>query len=532
MKLPWAFKPSRRKGCDLSWVPDFWKSLRPYLIARQEDEVLIIPPNLVYKTNRTGLALLDALDKGLRLERLPGMDETKLRDVERFFLDIKALCEGREAPTEKIAYDFNFSRLPILGEIALTYRCNNACRFCYAGCGSAGSCGLNHAISGSCGSAAGPEGSTGRPASAGLPGATDSAMGKDSGEKEMSTQEVERIIDVFAFKAKIPFFSFTGGEPLLREDLEHLIEYALRRRLRVNLISNGTLISPERARALRRAGLTTAQISLESPGEEMHDRLCGARGAYKRTLAGIKALQEAGIRVQTNSTLTALNRESLFAMPAFLASIAVERFSMNLYIPAARIDTAAGLLVPYSQVGAFVDSMRKAAAAAGRIFYWYSPTPLCIYNPIARGLGNKSCAAADGLIHVNPSGDVLPCSSYAGALGNLLVQDFEDVWFSARAGHFKQKRYAPEACRACASFYRSPGRLSPVLEPCGLWRTGTFGLGRRRPGSARHMLRRGRYRPGRSRRGLCGDDWGGNRAGGRRKPMRGVRWTMNSSAFR
>lgn len=452
MKLPWAFKPSRRKGCDLSWVPDFWKSLRPYLIARQEDEVLIIPPNLVYKTNRTGLALLDALDKGLRLERLPGMDETKLRDVERFFLDIKALCEGREAPTEKIAYDFNFSRLPILGEIALTYRCNNACRFCYAGCGSAGSCGLNHAISGSCGSAAGPEGSTGRPASAGLPGATDSAMGKDSGEKEMSTQEVERIIDVFAFKAKIPFFSFTGGEPLLREDLEHLIEYALRRRLRVNLISNGTLISPERARALRRAGLTTAQISLESPREEMHDRLCGARGAYKRTLAGIKALQEAGIRVQTNSTLTALNRESLFAMPAFLASIAVERFSMNLYIPAARIDTAAGLLVPYSQVGAFVDSMRKAAAAAGGIFYWYSPTPLCIYNPIARGLGNKSCAAADGLIHVNPSGDVLPCSSYAGALGNLLVQDFEDVWFSARAGHFKQKRYAPEACRACVSF--------------------------------------------------------------------------------
>ncbi|MDX9784207.1 MAG: radical SAM protein [Spirochaetia bacterium] len=428
MKLPWQHKPRPGKGYDLSWVPGFWESIRPYLIARLEDEVLILPPNLVYKTNKTGLALLDALDKGLKLERLPGMDDARLKDVERFFLDIKALCEGREVPTEKVAYDFNFSRLPILGEIALTYRCNNACQFCYAGCGSSPGCGTTDS-------------------SIAVSGSADGAS-----EKEMTTQEVERIIDLFALKAKIPFFSFTGGEPLLRQDLEHLIDYAGKKRLRVNLISNGTLISPERAKALRRAGLTTAQVSLESPDQKIHDTLCGARGAFTRTLAGIKALQEAGIRVQTNSTLTTRNRESLLAMPAFLSSIGVERFSMNLYIPAARIEKAAELLVPYSEAGAFVDSIRKAAARAGRIFYWYSPTPLCIYNPIARGLGNKSCAAADGLIHVNPSGDVLPCSSYAESLGNLLSQAFEDVWFSARAEHFKQKRYAPEACRGCSSF--------------------------------------------------------------------------------
>lgn len=463
MRLPWAGRKKSSRQYDLSWVPEFWKSVRPYLIARPEDEVLILPPNLVYKTNKTGLALLEALDRGLKLELLPGMDEKKLKEVERFFLDIKALCEGREVPTETLAYDFNFSRLPILGEIALTYRCNNACQFCYAGCGSTGacspgSCGPGHVVSGARepGPAAGlasNSGPTAGYAGSPNPAASQSSAAQQSADaKEMSTHEVERIIDIFTQKAKIPFFSFTGGEPLLREDLEHLIEYAGGRGLRVNLISNGTLISPERARALRRAGLSTAQISLESPDEEMHDRLCGAKSAYRRTLSGIRALQEAGIRVQTNSTLTTLNRESLYGMPAFLASLGVERFSMNLYIPAARIEKAAELLVPYSEAGAFVDSMRKAAAAAGRIFYWYSPTPLCIYNPIARGLGNKSCAAADGLIHVNPSGDVLPCSSYAESLGNLLTQDFEAVWFSARAGHFKQKRYAPVACRSCTSF--------------------------------------------------------------------------------
>lgn len=453
MRPPWPSKSKPERSFDLSWVPDFWKSVRPYLIARPEDEVLILPPNLVYKTNRTGLALLDALDKGIKLERLPGMDEARLKDVERFLLDIKALCEGREVPAEKIAYDFNFSRLPILGEIALTYRCNNTCQFCYAGCGAAGCGSASHGAS-SCGSAGSPDSAGPCGPSHTIPKSAVpvTAASRAGGRGEMSTQDVERIIDIFALKAKIPFFSFTGGEPLLREDLEHLIEYAGRKRLQVNLISNGTLISPERAKALHRAGLTTAQISLESPDEELHDSLCGVRGAFKRTLAGIKALQEAGIRVQTNSTLTLLNRDSLLRIPAFLASMGIERFSMNLYIPAARIEKAAELLVPYSEAGAFVDSIRKTAAAAGRIFYWYSPTPLCIYNPIARGLGNKSCAAADGLIHVNPSGDVLPCSSYAESLGNLLAQDFEDIWFSARAGHFKQKRYAPEACRSCSFF--------------------------------------------------------------------------------
>ena len=39
------------------------------------------------------------------------------------------------------------------------------------------------------------------------------------------------------------------------------------------------------------------------------------------------------------------------------------------------------------------------------------PLPLCIYNPLAKGLGNKSCAACDGLISVSPLGDLMPCSS-------------------------------------------------------------------------------------------------------------------------
>lgn len=402
---------------DLSWVRGFWESVRDYVFVREEDEVVILPPNMVYKTNKTGLEILAMLDSGALFERLRGIDDARLRDIASFLSDIKAICEGRQVETERVAYGLDFTKLPILGEIAVTYRCNNRCLFCYAGCGSGGSCGHGNAA-----------------------------------EREMETREIERVIDIFREKAKIPFFSFTGGEPLLRDDLESLIAYASGRHLRVNLITNGTLASPERARSLYRAGLRTAQVSLESPEPAIHDSLCGAPGSHAGTLAGIEALADAGIRVQTNSTITLPNRESLFSMPAYLRDLGVLRFSMNLYIPAANAARAPELFVPYTETGVFVDEIRKRAHAAGLTFYWYSPTPLCIYNPVARGLGNKSCAAADGLLSVDPAGNILPCSSYPESLGNLLEEDFAGLWFSERASYFKHKRYAPESCLRCGSF--------------------------------------------------------------------------------
>jgi radical SAM protein with 4Fe4S-binding SPASM domain len=224
------------------------------------------------------------------------------------------------------------------------------------------------------------------------------------------------------------------------------------RGLRVNLVTNGRLATPARAASLLAAGLSTAQVSVEASEPVMHDELCGAPGAFDETIAGIRAMMAAGISVQTNSTLTRLNRDALLELPAFVAGLGVRRMSMNLFIPVGSGATATDLFIPYSETGAFVDEVRKRAHAAGVEFFWYSPTPMCLYNPIARGLGNKSCAACDGLLSVSPSGDVLPCSSWPEPVGNLLADGFDAVWFSDKAAWFKEKKYAPPECRACSSF--------------------------------------------------------------------------------
>jgi radical SAM protein with 4Fe4S-binding SPASM domain len=427
-------EPSRARR--LARLESVWRDISPWLLLRQEDSVLILPPNRVYKLGGSGADILAFLSKGGRLANIPGLDEARLADLELFFSELEAASAGKAVELASVPYDFSFTRLPVLGELALTYRCNEACLFCYAGCGADEGGRADEA-----------------PGAEGLCRSGPPSPDRD----ELSTAEAKRVIDIFKREAKIPFFSFTGGEPLLRPDLEELASYARELGLRTNLITNGSLASPGRAASLKAAGIETAQVSLESSDPAIHDGLCGRQGAWERTVAGIANLAAAGILVQTNTTITARNREGLALMPAFLSGLGVRRFSMNLFIPAGRGMGNFGLLVPYSEVGGIVDAVKAAARSAGLVFFWYSPTPYCLYNPLANGLGNKSCAALDGLLHVNPYGQILPCSSWPEALGSVLDGDFRKLWFSERAGSFKRKEFAPEACQGCQSFVACQG---------------------------------------------------------------------------
>jgi radical SAM protein with 4Fe4S-binding SPASM domain len=403
---------------ELKWIDRFFARIKDHIYVRSFDRVLILPPNKVYKLNQTGVALLEILIKGKRITQLDFLrDSRKAQEVHNFFCDLKAFYQGcpewpeQRRAVETTPFNFNYTTLPILGEIAVTYRCNNNCSFCYVG-----------------------------------------SKNIREQNREMSLAEIKKIINIFKYKARIPFFSFTGGEPLMRKDLEQIIRYAVKLGLRVNLITNGTLADKNRAKRLKKSGLDTAQVSLESPLPLIHDELTGVPGSFLRTLDGIRHLQNAGISVQTNTTVNQKNVSSLKEMPRFLKDMGIKRFSMNLYIPSGREQDHQELFFPYSKIKEVIEDAKKRAGRLGLTFYWYSPIPHCYYNPIAHGLGNKSCAAMDGLLSVSPEGEVLPCSSYHESLGNLLQTDFNRIWFSGRALFFKHKHFAPAECSGCEKF--------------------------------------------------------------------------------
>ena len=405
------------------WVDDYVAHVRRHFDVRVEDDLLIVLPNRAVKLNRSGLAILRFLKQGgsIRrvLDRIADRPDRR-RELFYFLCDFRSLMsgclgEGRNRRAVRVVpHATPFNRLPVLSEVAVTYRCNLRCRFCYAACGC-------HAQPG------GPA-------------------------REMSTREVVRVLKVIRRDAKVPSVSFTGGEPLLRDDLEELVTAAVRIGLRVNLITNAVLLAGgDRAQRLCAAGLSSAQVSLEGPTAQVHDGLTGAAGSFERTIEGLAALRRTGIHVHTNTTINAANADHLADLVRLVAGLGLRRMSMNMVIP---VGSAGGLdlQVSYSRIGPIVEGAGAEARKQGVEFLWYSPTPMCLFNPLARGLGNKSCAACDGLLSVSPAGEVLPCSSCPEPVGSLLRRPFAEVWGSARAKFFRRKEYAPAECGGCEDF--------------------------------------------------------------------------------
>jgi radical SAM protein with 4Fe4S-binding SPASM domain len=219
----------------------------------------------------------------------------------------------------------------------------------------------------------------------------------------------------------------------------------------VNLITNGQRFDTDHVAALADAGLDSAQLSLEGPTGALHDALVGRPGAFDRLWRGVERLRARGIRVHTNTTLSRRNLPQAEAIVDLVAARGLDRLTMNLVIPCGSAGVLPGLAVDYREVGDHVLRLRARAEARGVDFVWYSPLPLCLFNTIAHGLGNRGCAAADGLLHVSPSGDVLPCSSFghAESLGSLLRQPFEEVWQSRAARFFRAKEMMPGGCEDC-----------------------------------------------------------------------------------
>jgi len=129
---------------------------------------------------------------------------------------------------------------------------------------------------------------------------------------QMSTPEGKAFIAQLA-DFGVPVLLFSGGEPLMREDFFELAGYASGKGLGLVVSTNGTLITPDVAREIRRLGFREVGISLDGIGER-NDHFRGSKGAFDAALAGIRNCRAVGQRVSLRMTITRANRGEIPAI--------------------------------------------------------------------------------------------------------------------------------------------------------------------------------------------------------------------------
>jgi cyclic pyranopterin phosphate synthase len=118
----------------------------------------------------------------------------------------------------------------------------------------------------------------------------------------LSLEEIERVVRVFA-QLGVRTVRITGGEPLVRRNVEHLVELlGAIPGLELALTTNGALL-PQKAAALAQAGLDRVTVSLDSVDDATFKALNDVDFPVDRVLEGIDAAEAAGLRVKVNAVV-------------------------------------------------------------------------------------------------------------------------------------------------------------------------------------------------------------------------------------
>ncbi|MDR1017912.1 MAG: radical SAM protein, partial [Lachnospiraceae bacterium] len=124
------------------------------------------------------------------------------------------------------------------------------------------------------------------------------------GEYGLSTEEAVKIINNMG-KLGINRLDFTGGEPLIRNDLDILIETSINNNINTIVTTNTLLLDDKNIESLKKASLV--QISIDGP-ENIHDEQ-RQKEVYKKTIENIKILKDAGCKIRLNSFIYNSNKE-------------------------------------------------------------------------------------------------------------------------------------------------------------------------------------------------------------------------------
>lgn len=264
---------------------------------------------------------------------------------------------------------------------------------------------------------------------------------------ELSTAEGKQLLEDLA-AYEVPVVLFSGGEPLVRDDVTELVAYADNLGLRPVLSTNGTLITPERATELRDAGLKYAGVSVDGMPKR-NDAFRGKKGAFDAAVRGIEACLDAGLKTGLRYTITERNVDDLDDVVSLLHDVGVDRFCFyhldyggrGTEIVDVDLDPAerreavrrlCDLTRKYHDRGQEIETLLVGNYADAAYLVEYAAehlgreTATRVYRYLQRNGGDP---AGERVADVDYQGDVHPTQFWQGyTLGNVTEQSFGDIW--------------------------------------------------------------------------------------------------------
>lgn len=243
---------------------------------------------------------------------------------------------------------------------------------------------------------------------------------------------------------------FTGGEPMLRKDLEQLVEYADSIGYYTNLITSGVGLTTDRLRALKKAGLKQVQLSIQACDSELNEKLVGV-DVFDHKIAIAREIKAAGLPMVLNVPVSRYNIDYTTELIDLAADLGVE------YVEFANLQYYNWALLNRSELIPTREQLQRSEAAVAEARARLGKK-LTIYFVVPDYFDQrpKACMNGWGAIHLTiaPDGTALPCQEARLIKGiefpNVKEHGLEWSWkHSPGFNKFRGDSWMKDPCRSC-----------------------------------------------------------------------------------
>lgn len=224
------------------------------------------------------------------------------------------------------------------------------------------------------------------------------------------------------------FVVITGGEPLMRQDLEHCGVEIYRRGFPWGMVTNGYALTEERLASLRRSGLHTITISLDGL-KEAHDWMRGRQGSWERASNAIRMVAKSGIISDVVTCVNARNISELPQLREHLIEAGMKGWRLFTVFPQGRAKNDPDMKLTGAQIIELMEFIRETRKE-GRIACSFACEGfLGSYEGKVRDQWFE-CQAGISVASVLADGSISACASIREdyVQGNIHTDDFWTVW--------------------------------------------------------------------------------------------------------
>ena len=221
----------------------------------------------------------------------------------------------------------------------------------------------------------------------------------------------------------------TGGEPLMRKDIEKCCRAIYDMEFPWGIVSNGLLMTPQKIEGLLRAGMHSATISLDGFQEE-HEWMRGVRGSFKNATEAIRILaNEPSIKFDVVTCVNNKNYDTLPEFKEYLISLGLKNWRLFTVFPVGRAADDPELQLSNERFRGVMDFI-KETRKEGRISVSYGCEGFLGESEGKVRDHMFTCQAGMSISSVMIDGSISACASIRSKLaqGNIYKDDFIDVW--------------------------------------------------------------------------------------------------------